>query len=275
MIQNRLSAHIGYLFNEFPLVARIAAAAKAGFTAIEHPQPFSIPKADMRAALLENGLSFSQVAAGTGDPAKGEKGLAALPGRSLDFQRSFDVALEYAIAIGAPYIQPMAGIATNSSAEEAFEVYLDNIQYAVEQTSGTNVKVLIEAISQQAIPAYAISTLEQACKVQNIFGPGNLSLLVDTFHAAADGIVIEHWIPQHIHRIGHIHMADYPGRHEPGTGFIDFDTILKILAEHQYREAIGFEYIPSISTAQSLAFLPGWKSRQHSRPAEWTEIRRT
>jgi hydroxypyruvate isomerase len=63
-----------------------------------------------------------------------------------------------------------------------------------------------------------------------------------------------------MHRIGHVHIADFPGRHEPGTGMIDFDEILEVLAAHQYRGAIGFEYNPSTSTAQSVAFLTRWKS---------------
>lgn len=262
MIRNRLSAHIGYLFTGLPLGERIGAAAAAGFTAVEHPQPFSIPPAEMRAALLRNELSFIQLAGGLGDPEKGEKGLAAVPGRNSDFRKSFDVALEYAVAIGSPYIHPMAGVPDGYSSEQVSEVYLENIEYAVEQTSGTDVKILIEAISQDTVPSYAMSTLEQACLVQNIFGPGNISLLVDTFHAQANGTRIDHWIASNIHRIGHMHIADYPGRHEPGTGNIDFEAILESLATHQFRGAIGFEYIPSTSTVESIAFLPRWKGMQ-------------
>ncbi|MEK1929041.1 MAG: TIM barrel protein, partial [Pararhizobium sp.] len=205
MTRNRLSAHIGYLFAELPIDERIQAAAAAGFTAIEHPQPFFIPPVEMRAALLRNDLSFSQLAAGTGDPEKGEKGLAALPGRDRDFRQSFDVALEYAVAICSPFVHPMAGVPGDHSPEKVSEVYLENIRYAVEQTSGTNVKILIEAISQNAVPGYAMSTLEQACAVQDVFGPGNISLLVDTFHAQANGTRTDHWIASNIYRIGHIH----------------------------------------------------------------------
>nr|WP_246706610.1 TIM barrel protein [Rhizobium leguminosarum] len=241
---------------------RIAAAAAIGFTAIEHPQPFSISPAEMRDVLGRYELSFSQLAGGTGDASKGEKGLAALPGREIDFRESFNRALDYAVAIGASYVHPMAGVPNDINEERVDDVYLDNIRYAVERTSDTRVKVLIEAISEMAVPGYAMSTLKQACSVQDVFGPGNVSLLIDTFHAQANGIKTQDWIVANIHRIGHIHIADYPGRHEPGTGIIDFDEILEALATHDFRGAIGFEYIPSTSTEHSAAFLSAWKSKQ-------------
>lgn len=268
MTQNRFSAHIGYLFSDLPLRERIAAAAKAGFTAIEHSHPFSIPPAEMREALGKNDLSFSQLAGGAGDASKGERGLAALPGRETDFRESFNRALDYAIAVGSPYVHPMAGVPSALSHQQVHEVYLDNIRYAVDRTSDTNVKVLVEAISHTAIPGYAMSTLEQACAVQDIFGPGNISLLLDTFHVQANGSRTEHWIPSNIHRIGHVHIADHPGRHEPGTGTIDFIAILDALAAYEYRGAIGFEYVPSKSTVESAAFLRDWKRRRHPQFAE-------
>ncbi|WP_204333729.1 hydroxypyruvate isomerase family protein [Rhizobium leguminosarum] len=261
-MQNRFSAHIGYLFSDLPLKERIAAAAGVGFTAIEHPLPFSIPPAEMRDTLRRYGLSFSQLSGGTGDASKGEKGLAALPGREIEFREGFNRAVDYAVAVGSPYVHPMAGVPGAASPDHVHDVYRDNIHYAVERTSNTTIKLLIEAISEISIPGYAMPTLEQACNVQDVFGPGNVSLLVDTFHAQANGIKTQDWVVANIHRIGHIHIADYPGRHEPGTGMIDFDAILEALAAHDYHGAIGFEYIPSTSTEHTTAFLSAWKSKQ-------------
>lgn len=259
MVANRWSAHIGYLFTELPLFERIAAAAAAGFTAIEHPQPFAIPAAEMRAELARRGLVISQIAAAIGDAAKGEKGLAAMPGREPDFREEFNRALDYAVAVGCPFLHPMAGVPSTSDKAAVADTYHGNLDYAVERSAGTSVKVLIEAISVAAVPGYAMSTLAQAATIQDMFGPGNIALLVDTYHAQATGIGLEAWIATNSHRIGHVHIADHPGRHEPGTGGIDFRSVLDALVDHAYEGAIGFEYIPSITTIDSVGFLGRWK----------------
>lgn len=259
MQENRLSAHLGYLFTEFPLPGRIEAAAKAGFTAIEHPQPFQIVASHMRDELKRHGLVFSQIAAAVGDASKGEKGLGAIPGREADFREAFGRSLEYALEIGCPLIHPMAGVPGDADGDAAKEAYFRNIDYAVEQTSSLPIRVLIEAISHSAVPGYHMSTLESASAIQDVFGPGNVALLVDTFHAAANGFVLPSWISENSYRIGHVHIADHPGRHEPGTGELAFDEFLHALAMENYEGAIGFEYIPSADTASGLAFLSSWK----------------
>jgi hydroxypyruvate isomerase len=256
---NRLSAHIGYLFTERPLPERIEAAAGAGFTAIEHPSPWYVPATEMRSRLVANSLSFAQLCAAIGDASKGEKGLGALPGREIEFRESFNRALDYAVAVDCPFVHPMAGVPGNADMSAAAETYHRNLSYAVERTTGTKVKILIEAISEAAVPGYFLSTLDHASRVQDIFGPGNLALLVDTFHARANGVDLVPWIEANAHRIGHVHIADHPGRHEPGTGAIDFEPLLAAFAEQAYEGAIGFEYIPSKTTIDSAAFLPRWK----------------
>jgi hydroxypyruvate isomerase len=261
MTMNRLSAHIGYLFTELPLEKRVAAAAAAGFTAIEHPQPFAIPAKRMREMLADNNLVFTQLAAATGDANKGEKGISALAGRDADFRASFDRSLEYALEVGAPLVHPMAGVPEVNATEAWWEIYMSNITYAVEQSAATSARILIEAIGHAAVPGYAVSRLEDAARIQDAFGPGNVSLLVDTFHAASNGQDVISWIDENAHRIGHVHIADYPGRHEPGTGTVDFDGVLDVLAKNEFSGAIGFEYVPSTNTLESAQFLARWKAR--------------
>ncbi len=261
----RFSAHIGYLFTELPLAERVAAAARAGFTAIEHPQPFGIDAKEMRKLLDDNGLVFAQLAGGAGDASKGEKGLGALAGREADFRAAFDRSLEYALTVGAPFVHPMAGVPDGGDASKWFGVYTENVQYAVEQTSKTGVKVLIEAISHAAVRGYAVSTLDEAARIQDVFGPGNVALLVDTYHSASIGVDTAKWLRANPDRTGHVHIADCPGRHEPGTGNIDFTDVLDALAEQDFAGAIGFEYVPSTTTIESAAFLEGWKSRSRQR----------
>lgn len=258
--QTRFSAHLGYLYTELPLVERVSAAASSGFTAIEHPQPFAIPSSQMKALLSDHQLVFAQLAGGVGDAAKGEKGLAALPGRELDFREGFSRSLDYAVAVGSPLVHPMAGVPGPDDAERWTDVYMENIRFAVERTAGTTVTVLIEALSHAAVPGYAISTLDAAIKVQDAFGPGNVSLLLDTFHARANSVDATAWLADNAFRVRHVHIADHPGRHEPGTGSFDFDGFLNALKDQKFEGAIGFEYVPSTTTIESVAFLSAWKA---------------
>ncbi len=252
---NRLSAHIGYLYTDLPLVNRLAAAARDGFTAVEHPEPWAIPAAEMRTRLADLDLTFSQVTSGMGDPARSEKGLAALPEREDDFRRGFERALDYALGVGCRFVHPMAGV-PKDGAQQAGETYRRNLLWAIEHCQGTGARVLVEAIT---VPGYFMSSLALASQLQDQL-TGAFSLLFDTFHAATLGEDPVRWITANAARIGHAHIADHPGRHEPGTGILPFDRILSALATAEYAGAIGFEYIPSMaSTSHSAQFLSGWK----------------
>lgn len=255
---DRFSAHIGYLYTELPFPDRIGAAAKDGFNAIEHNEPFEVPATEMRHRLGDLGLSFSQMSSGMGDARKGEKGLAALRGREAEFRNNFMRALEYAQVIGCPLINPMAGTPSGGMLD-ARETYHANIGWAIETCAGSNVAVLVEPIT---LPGYHLASLKDAVSLHERFGR-RFKLLLDTFHAAKMQVDPASWIDEHAERIGHVQIADHPGRHEPGTGTIKFPDVLQTLDRHGYRGAVGFEYVPTGSTRESIAFLDTWK-----RPAE-------
>lgn len=249
---NRLSAHLGYLYTELPLADRITAAAKDGFTAVEHPAPYAIPAAEMRTRITDLGMTFSQITSGMGDAAQGEKGLAALAGRETEFRAGFMRALDYAVEVGIPFVHPMAGVPGN--APDWQQTYHTNINWALDQVKGHAQNLLVEAIT---IPGYAMSNLDDAVALQEMAGD-QLKLLFDSYHAAKLGVNASAWISQHGHRIGHVHIADYPGRHEPGTGTLDFNALRGALRTCGYQGAIGFEYIPKCSTLEGSVFLSEW-----------------
>lgn len=247
----RWSAHLGYLYTELPLRDRLAAAAKDGFTAVEHPAPYEIAAKEMRSRLDDLGLTFSQITSGMGNQTAGEKGLASLAGREAEFIKGVNRAVEYAQLVGCPYIHPMAGVPNGDHAE----VYQSNIAATVERAKAAGMRVLIEAIT---IPGYAMGTLDKASAVQDQF-PGDVDLLLDTYHAKVLGVDAISWIAENARRIGHVHVADHPGRHEPGSGSLEFAPILNELFRQRYQGAIGFEYVPSRKTSETTSFLNIWK----------------
>lgn len=247
----RWSAHLGYLYTELPLRDRLAAAAQDGFTAVEHPGPYEIPATEMRARLDDLGLTFSQITSGMGNPAAGEKGLASLAGRERDFLDGVERAIDYAQIVGCPFIHPMAGVPNGKHAN----VYQANIAATVACARAAGMRVLVEAIT---IPGYTMGSLQQASALQDLF-PDDMDLLLDTYHATVLGLDVVAWIAKNARRIGHVHVADHPGRHEPGSGSLKFGPILNALFEHRYHGAIGFEYVPSRETSETTGFLRTWK----------------
>lgn len=229
-----LSAHIGYLFTDLPLPARVAAAQAAGFDAIEHPAPFDIPASDWRVMLDDHGLRFAQMSSGMGGP--GEKGLASLPGREAEFHDGFARALDFAEMLGCPFLHPMAGVNGTPA------TYRANIATALRLAEGRPVQVLVEAISAATVPGYMMATIDDLLDLSAAHPA--LRVLVDTFHARACGVDPAQALRRAGAALGHVHVADHPGRGQPGTGSIDFGAVRTALSDIGYAGAIGFEYIP-------------------------------
>lgn len=247
----RLSAHLGYLFTDLPLEARFTAARAGGFDAVEHPAPFAIPAVRLRALLEDEGLRLAQITSGSGGP--GEKGIASLPGREAEFADAYARALDYAEAVACPFVHPMAG--THGDAA----TYRRNLDTALRLAEGRRPRVLVEAISEAAVPFYHLAHTD-ALLVLAAELP-DLRLLVDSFHTQACArdptAVLRAAGPM----LGHVHIADFPGRHQPGTGQIDFAILRAILADMGYAGAIGFEYLPD--GPNHLDWLPEWRRAFH------------
>lgn len=237
-----LSAHIGYLFADVPLRARPALAKAAGFDAVEHPAPFAIPARDLRAMLDDLGMTLTQITSGMGNP--GEKGIASLPGREAEFRESFRKALDYAEEAGAGFVHAMAGVpAPLDRGAQADATYVENIEAAVQLCSGRKPGLLIETISEVAVPGYHLSGFDPMFTLARDLP--DVAILIDTYHSAAVGADPVSVIKRAGASLGHMHFADHPGRNEPGSGTLNFAAILGALVQINYRGAIGFEYTPS------------------------------
>jgi len=253
----RLSAHIGFLFTELPFTERIFAAKRAGFRAVEHPHPFTTPAPTLKQLLSEAGLPLVQTAFPSGNIANGEKGFAALPGFTACFRATVEPTLDYAEAVGCRLVHAMAGIKPiNVPHEQLWETYLENLSFAADTAAKRGIGILIEPIGPGSIANYIIDDPHIAMYAVKALNRPNIGLLMDIFHCRSLGYDPAVLIRQYGSYIQHVQIADHPGRHEPGSGSMNFDAILQSLTEAAYEGFVGCEYHPSSTTEASLSWFP-------------------
>lgn len=250
-------AHLGYQFNEYNGIDRLRHAAIAGFNAVEWPAIYDYDIDELVAITQELGLSWAQITLPFGSTSRGEKGLAAIPGRESEFEFGLHQAVKYATALGAKLIHPMSGVGISLSDVNVMAVYMRNLQHAIHEAHQNGLQVVIEVISQATVPGYALSTYEDAGHILEHFP--DVLLLVDAYHAqvlTGDPVaVVQRWAG----RIGHVQVADYPGRNEPGTGQLDFVAFIHALRESGYNGFLGCEYKPMGHTLDGLRYLENLK----------------
>lgn len=253
------SAHIGYLFTEQPMAQRIASATRCGFQAVEHPAPYAVPAPEMAGWLDAAGARYVQLGLYSGDASKGEKGLGIFPERRAEFRESVTEALDYAEAVGASMVHAMAGVLPSAQrAPQHWDCYVENLALAATEARPRGIKVIVEAMSPGAVPDYFIATPDQAARAIADAGEENIGLLLDVFHTASVGLNVEQEIAKHAAVLAHVHIADHPGRHEPGSATVDFGKLELALRKVSYDGFLGCEYTPVGSTEAGL----GWLQRK-------------
>jgi hydroxypyruvate isomerase len=191
-----------------------------------------------------------------GDWAAGERGIAALPGRSDEFRAGVPQAIEYAKVLGVNRVNCLVGkrIAGRSD-DEHRQTLIENVRYAAAELAQHGIELVIEPINHFDIPGFFINRTEQALAIINEAGAPNVKVQYDIYHAQREEGEITATFKKHLARIGHIQIADNPGRHQPGTGEINFPFIFRQLDEAGYTGWIGLEYIPTPDTTSSLGWM--------------------
>lgn len=259
----RFAANLSMLFTEAPLLERFERAARAGFTAVEIQFPYEAPAEVLQQALLRNKLKLVLHNLPAGDWAAGERGIACHPDRVEEFRKGVDTALAYAAAMGAPQLNCLAGIRPeNVPAESARSVLADNLRYAAMKLKAQGLKLLVEPVNTKDIPGFFLSGTQQALDLIAEVGADNLFLQYDAYHAQRMEGDLANTLATHLDRIAHIQIADNPGRHEPGTGEIDYPFLFAHLDRIGYKGWIGCEYKPAAATEAGLGWLTPWLERK-------------
>jgi hydroxypyruvate isomerase len=254
----RLAANLSMMFNEVPFLDRFAAAREAGFDAVEYLFPYDYEAAELRRRLDDHGLAQALFNGPPGDWAKGERGLAALPGRSAEFREGVKRALHYADALGCRLVHCMAGIVPEGVAPvTAAGLYAANLAWAAEQAHAAGVMIAIEPINHRDMPGYFLNTQAQGAAVIEAIGRDRIGLQFDIYHCQITEGDITKRMEALMPVIVHMQVADVPARNEPGTGEIGWDYVFRRIDALGYQGFVGCEYRPAGGTVAGL----GWRTR--------------
>ena len=251
----KLCANLSMLFTEVDFLDRFDKAAEAGFQGVEYLFPYACSIEDIVARLKRNNLTQVLHNLPAGDWDAGERGIACHPDRVAEFEEGVDLAIKYATALGCKQVNVLAGIApANVSAETLRTTFVNNIKYAADKLAQHGIKLLIEAINTRDIPGFYVTSTEQTLELIAASGSDNIAVQYDIYHMQIMEGDLASTISRNQAQIQHIQLADNPGRHEPGTGEINYPFIFNYLNEIGYTGWIGCEYKPFDSTEKGL----GW-----------------
>jgi hydroxypyruvate isomerase len=246
----KLAANLSTLFPEHPFLERFEAARRAGFRHVEYQFPYAEDPAELARRARESRVQVVLHNLPAGDAAKGERGIACLPAREVEFREGVEQAIRYAKAAGCPQLNCIAGLAPDDA--EHRRVFVANLRYAARRLAEVGLQLLIEPLNVRSVPGFFLTRSAQAIDILNAVGEGNARLQYDVFHMQIMEGDLATTIERLLARIGHIQIADVPDRHEPGSGEINFDFLLRRLDTLGYSGWVGCEYNPRGDTLEGL-----------------------
>ena len=251
----RFSANLSMLFSEHPFLDRFEQAAKAGFQAVEFQFPYAFAAADIQQRLRAHGLEAVLHNLPAGDWQAGERGIACHPERVDEFKAGVAQAIHYAQVLGVPQLNCLAGKAPAGVAKDVLRrTLVENLRLAARELQGAGLKLLIEPINTFDIPGFYLNRTQQAINILDEVGAANAFIQYDIYHAQRMEGELAATLQAHLPRIAHIQVADNPGRHEPGTGEINYAFLFEHIDNIGYGGWIGCEYHPADDTSAGLSW---------------------
>jgi hydroxypyruvate isomerase len=254
----RFAANLTMLFTEVPFLDRFERAAKAGFEAVEFLFPYAFDAVEIRRRLDDNGLKLVLHNLPAGNWDAGERGIACLPDRVAEFREGVARAIAYAKVLGVGQLNCLAGKAP-AGVDEALlrATFVDNLAFAAKALDEAGLRLLIEPINTYDIPGFFLNRTAQAVAILDDVGAANAFVQYDIYHAQRMEGELAATVQKHLARIGHVQLADNPGRNEPGTGEINYAFLFAHLDRIGYTGWIGCEYKPATTTEAGL----GWRQQ--------------
>lgn len=251
----KFAANLSMLFDEVDFLDRFEGAAEAGFKGVEYLFPYDFDAGAIAEQLRRHALEQVLFNTPAGNWAAGERGLACLPDRVDEFRAGVVHAIDYANTLDCRLLHCMAGVAPEGADASALhDTYVRNLRFAADEMERAGMRCLMEMINTRDIPGFYLSTSAQAEAIRGEVGSDNLFLQYDIYHMQIMEGDLAPTMEQLLPVIAHMQLADTPGRHEPGTGEINYPFLFGHLDRIGYAGWIGCEYRPATTTERSF----GW-----------------
>lgn len=249
----RIAANLTMLYNEYDFFDRFAVAAEDGFQAVEFFFPYPWPAEKIRQALEKQGQQLVLFNMPLGDWDAGDRGFAGQAGRVAEYQQGVSLATDYGRQLHPPRINCPSGPAEDTP--ESWSTLKQNFEHAAESLKAEGIRMVVEPINHNDVPRALLSGTEQTVRFLDSLNTDNLWVQYDLYHSLRAGEDPFKVLPAFIDRIDHIQIADVPGRHQPGTGDVDFEKLFSLLEQLNYQGWTSMEYHPQGDTRQSFSRL--------------------
>jgi 2-dehydrotetronate isomerase len=256
----RFAANLTWLFTEYGFLDRFDAAAQCGFEVVEVLMPYGHPAEAIAERLTRTDLTMALINAPPGNSAAGERGLAAVPGRSAEFREDIARAAHYAEVTGSPRVHVLAGLAGMED-RRAAETYRDNMAFAADYLKPRGVDVTIEPINGRDMPGYFLQDFDLAVRLMEELARPNLKLQFDLYHRQILHGDVTMALRRLMPVIGHIQIASVPGRNEPDGEELNFRFLFEEIDRLGYDGFVGCEYRPRGGTREGLGWFAPYRGR--------------
>ena len=253
------------MYKEHDFLDRFAAAARDGFRFVEYLFPYEFSAEQIASSLKSAQVTQSLFNLPPGAWDKGERGIAALPGREKEFAQGLDKALVYADATGCKRLHVMAGRmpldsqlrVTISEADRAAmrQSFIANVKLAARACQVQGITTLIEPINNRDIPGYFLNYQQDAHDILAQVNEPNLKVQMDFYHVQVMEGDIEMRLRKHFANVGHVQIAGVPKRNEPDIGEVNYPYLFTVLNELGYGDHVGCEYNPHAGTSENLGWI--------------------
>jgi len=252
----RFAANLSMLFTEVPFLERFERAANAGFEAVEFLFPYAHTVEEIQERLNATGLQIVLHNLPAGDWDAGERGIACDPRRVDEFRAGVAKAVTYAHALGVPQLNCLAGkVPAGVDAATLRRTFVENLRFTAAALKMANLRLLVEPINPFDIPGFYLNRTDQALDILDEVGAANAFVQYDIYHAQRTEGELAATLQKHLARIGHVQLADNPGRNEPGSGEINYPFLFSHLDRIGYTGWVGCEYKPAKDTESGLRWI--------------------
>jgi hydroxypyruvate isomerase len=258
----RFSANLTLLYNEVPFIDRFQKAAAAGFKGVEFMFPYEWAKDVLAEKLSKYQLQMVLHNLPAGDWVGGERGIACLPDRVDEFINGVKLAAEYATALKCSQLNCLVGNTPRNIPEgKVRQTLVNNLRFAASTLEKSKIRLLIEPVNNVDMPGFYLTGTRQALELIKEVNHPNIWLQYDVYHMQVMEGNLTRSILNNLPKIGHIQIADNPGRHEPGTGEINYTNLLRSIDAAGYQGWIGCEYKPAGTTENGLGWLKQYATK--------------